>query len=553
MLKEIYIKNFALIEELRLEFNEGFIVFTGETGAGKSIIIKALSGLLGEKLNADDIREGEKESIIEGVFSLSERLKRELENFGIESDGEVIIRRIFSRDGKGSIYVNNSKASLKVISSIGKILFDIHGQHQHQVLLDESSHIYYLDKFGKIEEKRNDFSMLYNRFLDKKKELEDIIKRKEEGIKKKEFIEFQIKEIEDAKLIEDEDLKLKEELEILSNYEKITNALIEVINGLGDDELSVISLLKKISRRLSEISNYDKIFSDSLNNLNDSMNIIQDIYYELSKKKETLHYDPDEIEAKNERISLIQKLKKKYGPTIKDILEYLAKIKKENTEIENFDIIIEKLNKELKEIEERTKKMALEISRERKEAAKVFQEKITNELKNLGFGDAYFFVEIKEKEMDRNGIDDVYFLFAPNIGEGTRNLKSIVSGGELSRVMLALKSVIGINDEVEGLVFDEIDVGISGRTAEIVGKKMKDIGAYRQVFCITHLPVIAALADTHYFVGKETKKGRTKTYVKKLEGEERVKEIARMLGGEKLSESAYIHAKKLIGMEEYND
>lgn len=550
MLREIYIKNFALIEELRLDFNEGFIVFTGETGAGKSIIIKALSGLLGEKLNSDDIREGEKESIIEGVFSLSSRLKSALENFGIESDNEIIIKRVFTKDGKGNIYVNNSKASLKVISTIGKILFDIHGQHQHQVLLDESSHIFYLDKFGKIEDKRNEFYILYSKFIDKNKELEDAKKRKEEGIKKKEFIEFQIKEIEDAKLIEYEDVRLKEELEVLSNYEKITNALIEVINGLGDDEISVITLLKKISRRLSEISNYDKVFSDSFNNLNDSMNIIQDIYYELIKKKESLHYDPDEIEMKNERISLIQKLKKKYGATIKDILEYLDKIKKEYTEIENFDIMIEKLNKELIEIEKRTKNMALEISTERKEAAKRFQDKITSELKNLGFGDAYFYVDLKEKEMDRNGIDDVYFLFAPNIGEGTRNLKAIVSGGELSRVMLALKSVIGINDEVEGLVFDEIDVGISGRTAEIVGKKMKEIGVFRQVFCITHLPVIAALADTHYFVGKDTKKGRTKTFVKKLEGEERVKEIARMLGGEKLPESAFLHAKKLMGMEE---
>lgn len=546
MLKEIYIKNFALIEELRLDFKEGFIVFTGETGAGKSIIIKALSGLLGERLNVDDIREGEKESIIEGVFSLSKRLKDILEDFGIESDNELIIRRIFTKDGKGSVYVNNLKASLKVINTIGKILFDIHGQHQHQVLLDENSHIYYLDKFGKIEERRNDFATMYNRFLDKKKELEDLIRRKEEGIKKKEFIEFQIKEIEDAKLIEDEDIRLKEELDILSNYEKISNALTDVINCLDGDEQSVIRLLKMGIKRLSEISNYDKAFQDAYNNLNDAISIIQDVYYEISKKKGSLHYDPEEIELKNERLNLIQKLKKKYGSTIKEIFEHLEKIKKENDEIENFDVFIEKKGKELDEIDKKIKEIAKEISDRRKKEAKIFEERITNELKNLGFSDAYFYVELKEKEMDKNGTDDVYFLFAPNIGEGTRNLKSIVSGGELSRVMLALKSVIGINDEVEGLVFDEIDVGISGKTAEIVGKKMKEIGKYRQVFCITHLPVIAAIADTHYFVGKETKKGRTMTFVKKLEGEERVKEIARMLGGEKLSESAYMHAKKLI-------
>jgi len=550
MLKEIYIKNFALIEELRLEFDEGFIVFTGETGAGKSIIIKALSGLLGEKLNVDDIREGEKESVIEGVFSLSERLKKEIEEYGIENDSELIIKRIFTRDGKGSIYINNSKVSMKVLTGIGRKLFDIHGQHQHQVLLDESSHIYYLDRFGKIEQKRIEFGSLYDKYIEKKKELDDILKRKEVGLKKKEFLEYQIKEISDAKLIENEDVTLKEQLDVLSNFEKIKGILDDVIINLGEREESVTIVLSRVIKKLQEISGYDKVYIDSVNNLSDALSIIQDVHYEISRKRESLKYEPEEIERMNERLSLIQRLKKKYGGTIKEIIEYGERIKNEIEEIENFDLTIERIKKELEELELKTKEMSRIISDIRKEKGKEFQEVITNELKKLGFQDAYFYVEIKEKNMDRNGIDDVYFLFAPNVGEGTRNLKSIVSGGELSRVMLALKSVIGINDEVEGLVFDEIDVGISGRTAEIVGKKMKEIGNYRQVFCITHLPIIAALGDSHYFVGKETKKGRTRTFVKKLDGEERIKEIARMLGGEEITESAYLHAKKLIEMKE---
>uniref|UniRef100_A0A7C4U6D3 DNA repair protein RecN n=1 Tax=candidate division WOR-3 bacterium TaxID=2052148 RepID=A0A7C4U6D3_UNCW3 len=550
MLKEIYIKNFALIEELRLEFDEGFIVFTGETGAGKSIIIKALSGLLGEKLNVDDIREGEKESVIEGVFSLSERLKKEIEEYGIENDSELIIKRIFTRDGKGSIYINNSKVSMKVLTGIGRKLFDIHGQHQHQLLLDESSHIYYLDRFGKIEQKRIEFGSLYDKYIEKKKELDDILKRKEVGLKKKEFLEYQIKEISDAKLIENEDVTLKEQLDVLSNFEKIKGILDDVIINLGEREESVTIVLSRVIKKLQEISGYDKVYIDSVNNLSDALSIIQDVHYEISRKRESLKYEPEEIERMNERLSLIQRLKKKYGGTIKEIIEYGERIKNEIEEIENFDLTIERIKKELEELELKTKEMSRIISDIRKEKGKEFQEVITNELKKLGFQDAYFYVEIKEKNMDRNGIDDVYFLFAPNVGEGTRNLKSIVSGGELSRVMLALKSVIGINDEVEGLVFDEIDVGISGRTAEIVGKKMKEIGNYRQVFCITHLPIIAALGDSHYFVGKETKKGRTRTFVKKLDGEERIKEIARMLGGEEITESAYLHAKKLIEMKE---
>jgi len=546
MLRELHIRNFALMDEVHIEFPAGFNVLTGETGAGKSIIIKALSLLLGERASIEDIREGKDESVVEGVFTVDQELKKVLEDSGFEVQDELIIKRVVKRDGKGQVFINNTRAGVKFLQTIGRKLFDIHGQHQHQLLLDETQHIEFLDLYGGLIGLREEFQSVYQEMKNKKAEFKNLLSEVREGERKKEFLQFQIKEIEQADLNIGEEEELKEEWEILSHYQSIAEAVSKGINLLGEEEESVLDKLGLLKQYISNVAKYDRKIEEILKSIDEATGILEDVMYQLRDYSGSLTYEPDRLEVVGSRLELIQNLKKKYGDTIEEILLFLEKAKSELERIENADFHLEKIEKEIKKLEAEAEEKAEELSERRQEVAREFSKRITEELSQLGFNSARFSVEITRREMDEKGIDDVRFLFQPNIGEGMKRLSAIISGGELSRVMLAMKSVIGDRDRVDGLVFDEVDAGIGGKTAEIVAKKLKEIGKHRQVLCITHLPVIASMADVHFHVDKVVKEGRTFTVIKRLDDEERVREIARMLGGEKLTDRVIEHAKELV-------
>lgn len=546
MLREIFVRNYALLNDVRVVFDSGLNVLTGETGAGKTILIKALSFLLGEKGNVDDIREGEDEAIVVGTFSMPKEVKLLINSLGIETEDEIIIRRILKRDGRGNIYINDIRSTVKTLQEIGKYLIDIHGQHKHQLLLNENTHIDFIDSFGELLEQRKNFKTNFYSYLDNKNNLEALISEADDLKKKRELLQYQIEELEKAELKEGEEQELLKDKEILTNFEKIAEGIKIAMGNLETEEMGILKSLGEVVRALKKIASYDNKIKEFAKTSEDALSILQDLNYSLMDYSNSLNYDPERLNFIMERLSLIQDLQKKYNMDIKDLIAYKEKIKNEINRVENIDNIVEKKRREVEEMKARLYKSAEKLSEERKNISHKFRESVKQELSKLGFKNADFVVDIKRKDIDDTGIDSIQFLIAPNPGEGVKPLKNIASGGELSRIMLALKTILSDVDRVGGIVFDEIDVGIGGRTAEVIGRKMKEIGKKRQVICITHLPAIAAFGDSHLVVEKKIIGKRTITTINKAEGEERVKEIARMLGGQRITDAVLSHARELL-------
>ncbi|MGE5172639.1 MAG: DNA repair protein RecN [Betaproteobacteria bacterium] len=562
MLKELNIKNIAIIDQLRVEFTPGLNVLTGETGAGKSIVVDALNLALGERASADLIRTGCQEAVVEAAFELNGRSTKEiavlLAEQGIEvNDGEdLIVRRVLSSSGKNKVYINGSLANLATLAALGASLADIHGQHEHQSLLSLDRQREMIDSFGGLGETLDAVVGFYRRLLDVRKKLADLQVGERDRVQREELLRFQKNEIEAATLKVGEDEDLTNEQRVLANSEKLAGLSAMVDETLYSSDDAVLANLKKAIDGLKDIAEIDNRLQGAVDLCESGRAQIEEAAREIASYHDGVEFDPQRLEQIGDRLDLIQKLKKKYGNTIQEIIEFGTKAADNLERMGRSTEEIEQLKSEIQAIKFGLTDKANELTKKRGTAAHDLEKKVEAELAHLGMGKTAFSVKITQEpggdtldghKLGPNGADRVEFLISPNPGEEPRPLAKIASGGELSRIMLALKTILVEGDSIPTLVFDEVDAGIGGAIAEEVGKKLKRVAAKRQVFCITHLPQIASMADSHYGVAKSVKKDRTSTEVRLLDEKDRVDEIARMLGGKTITEATVKHAEEMLG------
>jgi len=567
MLKSFEVKDYALIEHILVEFGSGLNIITGETGAGKSILIDAMSLLLGERASTEVVRKGAQKSFVEGIFNVkgNKKVKSILEENEVDFSDELIIRREISLKGSNRCFINDTPVNLNLVKGIGNLLVDLHGQHEHQSLLRTETHIDYLDEFGDYSDFLQKYKKVYSELLQKENELKKL-RDKESSIKeKKDFYSFQIKEIDNISPQENEDENLIEELKILESSEKLAELTSEVYQLLYESENAVQSNLARVKSLIQKLNDIDKSFSDTLNESESALAQIEDISIFVRGYNSKIILDQEEVEAKRERLAPINLLKKKYGGSVKAIIEYRKKIGNEFELAENFAGKIVELNKNILELRTGAGKLAKELSKKREQAAKLVKKGIEETLKELGIQEPLFktgivtspsekdygvFIDAKYFKASSNGIDEVEFFISTNPGEDLKPLAKVASGGEVSRIMLSLKSTLAKNDKLPLLIFDEIDVGISGRIAQKVGRALKNLSAYHQVISITHLAQIASLADHHFSIVKTAQNERVISSIKKLPKSERITEIARLLSGEKVTEASLKTARELISQKE---
>ena len=561
MLKELSIKNFAIIDQLRVEFGPGLNVFTGETGAGKSIVVDALNLALGERASTDLVRTGAPEAVVEAAFELNSHgpaaVRRILEEQGIEAaPGEdIIIRRVISAAGKSKVYVNGSLTNLNTLAGIGALLADIHGQHEHQSLLSIDRQMDMLDTFGGLMGKREAFSGLYRRLHELRRQLGELEAGEREKAQREDLLRFQVNEIEASRLKEGEDEELAREQQVLANAEKLAGLAAAADQALYSAEGSALADTKRAIANVRDIAAIDGSLAPVLELLESGRAQIEESAREIASYADGVEFDPRRLEEIGDRLDLIQKLKKKYGGAIPEIIVFGAKAAAELEKIERSGEESERLRREIAAMRTEITAKAKELTKQRGSAARELEKKVEAELGHLGMKKTAFVVKIVQEPGDDTadglragprGADTVEFLISPNPGEEPRPLAKIASGGELSRIMLALKTILIEGDPIPTLVFDEVDAGIGGAVAEEVGRKLKRIAGRRQVFCITHLPQIACMASSHYGVAKAVRKDRTSTEVRLLERAERVDEIARMLGGRTITDATIRHAEEMI-------
>jgi len=543
MLRELRIKNLAIIDDLKVRFEEGLNVLTGETGAGKSIIVDSLSLALGSRAQSDLIRSGEKEAVVQAYFEVKEG--KELPDLGIDISDGLIIRRSLFATGKSRAYINDTMVSLQRLSEAGKLLVDIHGQHEHQSLLSVDKHRLLLDSYGKLQGDSGKVESLYREVQELKREGVDLRQKMNERAHKLDLLRFQIHEIDATALKAGEKEELIEEKIILSNLNRLNELTETAYSVLYGSEGSCVEKLSYIISKVKEMSSIDHSVSDTVNMLESALPFIEDAAIFLRGYKDKHDLEPERLVEIEDRLDLIKKLEKKYGDGIKDIVRYRDEAEKELKGIELVDERLESIETELTTKEEMLLSSAFSLSEKRKKIAKAIEERVKNELKELAFDHAEFVIDIKQEAVSSHGLDKVEFLFSANPGEPPRPLIKIASGGELSRVMLALKSILADFDSIPVLIFDEVDAGIGGKTAESVGKKLKVLSNKHQVLCTTHLPQIASQGDFHLKTEKGQKDERVYVEVKELSGRERLNEIARMLSG-KITEVSLKHAKELL-------
>ncbi|EJO5346999.1 DNA repair protein RecN [Clostridium botulinum] len=553
MLLQLNIKNFALIEELSISFDKGFNVLTGETGAGKSILIDAISYVLGGKFNRDLIRTGENKTYVEAVFSIeNESTQRILKNQGIDFEDILIIARETFQYGKSIAKVNGKSILLSNLKEITSTLLDIHGQHENQNLLSTEKHINYLDYFSEKElySIMEDYKEQYLKLSDIENKIKELSGGDEsEREKLMDFLKYQIKEIGEANLKDGEEKELDSRFLELSHAEKISKVLN---NGYGilyegiEEGSSVFDNLGYVITEMESINNIDRV-TNICKSLKDAYYIIEESIRNIGDIKDSIYYDENELDSINSRIFQISNIKKKYGTTIKEIIGYKNKIEKQYEDMVNSEQIIEKLNNDRKKILDNLKKIAIEIHNIRIKYAQELEVKIKEELSYVGLSKTRFKINVELiSNFFQNGCDKVGFYVSTNPGEPLKPLDKVVSGGELSRIMLALKTVFVDKDKIPSVIFDEIDTGISGVVAQSVGEKMYSISHCRQVFCITHLSQIACMSDNHYYIHKEVLEDKTYTKVIKLSQKDKEIEIGRMIGGSNLTDITLQNAKEII-------
>ncbi|MBS5038097.1 MAG: DNA repair protein RecN [Fusobacterium sp.] len=553
MLKELQIENLAIIEKLDLEFGDGLITLTGETGAGKSIILSGINLLIGEKTNIEMLRDGEKLLVAQGVFSVNEEQEKELSELGIEAeDGEVIVRRTMDSKGKGKAFVNNMRVPVSGLKEIMGTLVDIVGQHSHQMLLNKENHIKLLDKFTEDETKeiRKNLETALDDFVRLDRKIERIDEEKKELREKKEFYEFQLEEIDKVNLAKDEDENLESEYKKLFNAGKIKEKLSMAEACLKNGEVNALSIIYASKKNIESIADYGEKFEENLERLERVYYDLEDCVSSMERLNEDIEVDEGRLEEVISRLDAIGKLKNKYGSTIEEILEYRNEIEKKLKNLDESNFQVKKLVKERENAREKYWNYAFELRDIRKKCIKKIEEQLGEELTYLNMKDAKFEINLEEKDvMTKNGSDGIEFFISTNAGQKSKPLQKIASGGEVSRIMLALKVIFSHVDNIPILIFDEIDTGVGGETVRKIAGKLKEIGRNAQVICITHSPAIASKASEQFFIEKKTENEKTVTTVRKLDDEGRINEIARMLAGENVSDAVIEHAKELLAEE----
>lgn len=547
MLQSLTIKNVALISSLTIDFGQGFNVLLGETGAGKSIIFDALNFVLGSKADKTLIRTGEDSMRVDALFTrLSKTAIESLKEFGYDED-EISLSRTMNVDGKSVIRINGIASTLSVLKIVGQILVDSYSQHESIDLLKSKNHLSMVDKFAgeQIRSLKDKVKLDYEEYHNILSQITSLGGDRFERERTKSMLEYEVKQLEDASLTPNEDVEIKQRRDLLNSSEKILQAINTCLEELAENNQSAINLLQLSSLALSGLTTFDKLY-ESKQRLDSLRYELEDICDGLVSLKDSIDFDEQELELMDRRYDLIKSLTSKYGGSIEKVLEYLDSAKNRLMQLEDSDYLIEKLNKQKDKVYENLLISCEKLSLKRREIAEIIESKITKELKELNMKSSKFKVKFSRlKEPTSNGYDDVEFEFSANLGQDIKALSKTASGGELSRFMLAIKNIFAQIGSAQTLIFDEIDAGISGETGNVVGAKLNNITSFAQVICITHLPQVASYGDNFYYVSKMTRDGNTFTEVKELHGQDIVYNIARIVGGDSVSEIALKHAQEM--------
>lgn len=556
MLEELVVKNYALIDQLQVRFSRGLNILTGETGAGKSIMIGALGLVMGLKADTETLRSGASEIDVSGIITLEDNPEVEtwLGEQGVEAEnGTIIIRRVVKKNGKSTIFVQSVPFTLSALRELTGMLFDLHGQHEHQSLLSAENHRKLLDHYGAVTSEVTAFSGLHNRLVKLREEHSALIAEQQERTRKVELLEYAIQEIGEAKLKVGEEQQLRSEQNLLANHEKLVHLIEDVYGATAESRGGALAGLRQARASLAEVVKIDSAMSQSSRQLENAFFELEDFVQNLGRYKGSIDFDPSRLEQIEERLDLIKRLEKKYGGSIETVLAYREDSRKQLESIQGSDAKQKKLEGEISALEKELRAGAEKVTGLRKQASAGLQHKIVEELIQLGMPKVRFSVQIEDRTgaggkvvYSSTGKDVVEFLISPNPGEPYKRLAQIASGGELSRIMLAIKSVLAESDHINSLIFDEVDAGIGGEVAIAVGERLKRLARSKQVLCITHLATIAAQADNHIKVQKVIQAGRTVTRVSPVTGAERQQEIARMLAGDKTGDTSLKHAQELL-------
>lgn len=546
MLRRLRIRNFAIIGDLSIKLEPGLNVLTGETGAGKSIIIGALGLVLGERAQSDMIKSGKNEASVEAYF---DTVSISLDDLGIDTHEGIIIRRVISNSGRSRGFINDTLVSLQTLYEVGQRLVDIHGQHEHQSLLKTDVQRSILDEYGRLVDIRNKVERLFNEVQSLRREMESLRTDFSERERRMDFLRYQIGEIDSASLKPGEKEELQREKTILSNIARLNDLIGEAMLLIGKGDGSVLEKVSVALSKLKDAHTIDNELKDVVEMLESARPLIEEAFISLRRHQENYDIDPSRLDFLEERLDLITRLERKFGYGIEGILRFREEAIRELEGLASSDERLLELEREYQHKEEMLLKWAQDLSQRRLEISKRIQEEVNNILKELAMERARLQIEIRQSPLSSSGCDSVEFLFSANSGELPKSLSRTASGGELSRLMLALKEVLAHVDNIPVLIFDEIDSGIGGRTADSVAQRLKNLSRKHQVICVTHLPQIAAMADHHLVIEKIQKKEGVYVKVKESTGEERIKEIARMLSG-KTTEASLRHAEELLGIKD---
>jgi len=552
MLSLLHIENIAIIESADISFDGGFNVLTGETGAGKSIVIDSINAVLGERTSRELIRTGAKSALVTAVFIRLPRLQW-LEDHGFAPDGEeLLLQREIQGDGKNICRINGRPATVAQLRELGRQLLNIHGQHDGQQLLDPACHLGYLDSFGKTQPLLDSYQQAYGKVSDLKRQIRSLEMDEAERERRVETLIYQIGELERAGLKEGEDEELNERKQLLRSAGKLTQALDGAEYALSGDENhpGACGLIADAEGELRAVSRHSSQMAELAEKLTALRSVADDIQECLWDMRRDLDFSSDELDRLESRLDILYRLKKKYGPTVADMMTYLEKSRAELEQIQVADDTIARLQIELEKVRKEAMRRGLALSDARKEAAVTLQKRVEKELRDLDMPKVRFETQFQpgtgEDGMDVSGMDQVQFLMSANVGEALKPIQKVASGGELARIMLALKNVLAEDDGIGSLVFDEVDTGVSGRAAQKVAEKMADVARHKQVLCVTHLPQIAAMAHTHFSVKKGERDGRTYTQVERLSRSGREDELARLLGGANVTQTLRDSAQEML-------
>ncbi len=549
MLVELRLKNFAIIDEISINFGANLNIITGETGTGKSLIVDAINIILGDKFTADHAKSDNEQTSVEALFEIpcDCDIGEKLEQFGIgEGEGELVIKRVFNPGGRNRIYINGSIATLGTLSGVTDGLVNMFGQHEHQNLLKKSNYLSYIDAFSQLEHEVSGYKVSYAELVLVENELEALRKKEREGVEKEDYLRFQAEEIKNVSPAPNEDSELEAERVRLENSERFSSSLASATGLVYEGESSAIGFLKQALSHLEEVSDLDS----SLGELRDRIAAIlietEDVFYGLSEFAGKIEHNPERLEEVLSRLEEIARLKRKHGDSIDEIIKKRHEIESELEGLENSASMLEEIERRRDSLREKVSALASSISAARKAGAGRLQDLFSGQAESVGLKNARFEVEFSEKDLSGDGRDSVQFLFSANPGQAPRPVNRVASGGELSRIMLLLKSFVSTGDSGSIFIFDEVDAGIGGVVAESIGRKIKNLSDQSQVVCITHLPQVAKFADTHLLVAKESSESETDVSVDALSEEERVMEIGRMLAGKSVSEKTFEVARELI-------